>query len=166
MTHSIISLGKGFTLDPCKELVSPVGSVGASKGRWPFEVAAGDPHPSALLLRENCQPDTFPIPPIRENLGVLLRTCVRSRWLSLYAHTQRKTGNAPYVSQTRTFENALFSAACKKKRWKLWQKERGLDGASPLDRSRYADFYFMPAHPPGVKAAMPEGTSSPARRCS
>ena len=33
MTHSIISLGKGFTLDPCKELVSPVGSVGASKGR-------------------------------------------------------------------------------------------------------------------------------------
>mgnify|MGYP007031233867 CR=1 FL=1 len=24
MTHSIISLGKGFTLDPCKELVSPV----------------------------------------------------------------------------------------------------------------------------------------------
>ena len=166
MTHSIISLGKGFTLDPCKELVSPVGSVGASKGRWPFEVAAGDPHPSALLLRANCQPDTFPIPPIRENLGVLLRTCVRSRWLSLYAHTQRKTGNAPYVSQTRTFENALFSAACKKKRWKLWQKERGLDGASPLDRSRYADFYFMPAHPPGVKAAMPEGTSSPARRCS
>ena len=89
---------------------------------------------SALLLRANCQPDTFPIPPIRENLGVLLRTCVRSRWLSLYAHTQRKTGNAPYVSQTRTFENALFSAACKKKRWKLWQKERGLDGASPLDR--------------------------------
>ena len=51
MTHSIISLGKGFTLDPCKELVSPVGSVGALKGRWPFEVAAGDPHPSALLLR-------------------------------------------------------------------------------------------------------------------
>ena len=166
MTHSIISLGKGFTLDPCKELVSPVGSVGASKGRWPFEVAAGDPHPSALLLRANCQPDTFPIPLIRENLGVLLRTCVRSRWLSLYAHTQRKTGNAPYVSQTRTFENALFSAVCKKKQGKLWQKERGPDSASPLDRSRYADFCFMPAHPPGVKAAMPEGTSSPARRCS
>ena len=166
MTHSIISLGKGFTLDPCKELVSPVGSVGASKGRWPFEVAAGDPHPSALLLRANCQPDTFPIPLIRENLGVLLRTCVRSRWLSLYAHTQRKTGNAPYVSQTRTFENTSLSAWCKKKRWKLWRKERGPDGAGPLDRSRYADFYFMPAHPPGVKAAMPEGTSSPARRCS
>ena len=31
--------------------VSPVGSVGASKGQWPFEVAAGDPHLSALLLR-------------------------------------------------------------------------------------------------------------------
>ena len=70
------------------------------------------------------------------------------------------------AAQTRTFEIALFSAACKKKRGKLWQKERGLDGASPLDRSRYADFYFMPAHPPGAKAAMPEGTSSPARRCS
>ena len=51
MTHSIISLGKGFTFDPCKELVSPVGSVGASKGQWPFEVATGDPHPSVLLLR-------------------------------------------------------------------------------------------------------------------
>ena len=54
MTHSIISLVKGVTLDPCKELVSPVGSVGASKGRWPFEVAVGDPHPSALLLRASC----------------------------------------------------------------------------------------------------------------
>ena len=70
------------------------------------------------------------------------------------------------AAQTRTFENTSLSAACKKKRGKLWQKERGLDGASPLDRSKYADFYFMPAHPPGVKAAMPEGTSSPARRCS
>ena len=54
MTHSIISLGKGFTLAPCKEPVSPVGSVGASKGQWPFEVAAGDPHLSALLLRASC----------------------------------------------------------------------------------------------------------------
>jgi len=44
MTHSIISLGKDFTLDPCKELVSPVGSVGASKCLRPFEVATGDPH--------------------------------------------------------------------------------------------------------------------------
>ena len=39
-----------------------------------------------------------------------------------------------YASQTRTFENTLISAACKKKRGKFWQKERGLDGASPLDR--------------------------------
>ena len=70
------------------------------------------------------------------------------------------------AAQTLTFENTSLSAACKKKQGKLWQKERGPDGASPLDRSRYADFYFMPAHPPGVKAAMPEGTSSPARRCS
>ena len=33
-------------------------------------------------------------PPIKENFGVLLRTCVRSRRLSLYARTQRKTENA------------------------------------------------------------------------
>ncbi len=70
------------------------------------------------------------------------------------------------AAQTRTFENTSLSAVCKKKQWELWQKERGLDAASPLDRGRYADFCFMPAHPPGVKAAMPEGTSSPARRCS
>ena len=36
--------------------------------------------------------------------------------------------------QTRTFENTPLSAACKKKKWKLWQKERGPDGASPLDK--------------------------------
>ena len=51
---------------------------------------------SALLHRANCQPDTLPTPPIKENLGVLLRTCVRGRRLSLYARTQRKTENAPY----------------------------------------------------------------------
>ena len=39
-----------------------------------------------------------------------------------------------YASQTRTFENTLISAACKKKQGKLRQKERGPDGASPLDR--------------------------------
>ena len=37
------------------------------------------------------------------------------------------------AAQTRTFENTLLSAACKKKKGELWQKERGLDGASPLD---------------------------------
>ena len=35
---------------------------------------------------------------------------------------------------TKSFENALLSARCKKKRWKLWQKERGPDGTSPLDK--------------------------------
>ena len=35
---------------------------------------------------------------------------------------------------TKSFENTLLSAGCKKKRRKLWQKERGLDGASPLDK--------------------------------
>ncbi|MFQ9944397.1 MAG: hypothetical protein ACLRVX_12800, partial [Faecalibacterium sp.] len=34
---------------------------------------------------------------------------------------------------TKSFENMPLSAACKKKRGKLWQKERGLDEASPLD---------------------------------
>ena len=35
---------------------------------------------------------------------------------------------------TKSFDSALFSAACKKKQGKLWQKERELDGASPLDK--------------------------------
>ena len=38
------------------------------------------------------------------------------------------------AAQTRTFENTLISAACKKTQGKLWQKERGPDGAGPLDR--------------------------------
>ena len=38
------------------------------------------------------------------------------------------------TAQTRTFENTSLSAACKKTQGKLWQKERGPDGASPLDR--------------------------------
>ena len=37
MTHSITSTGQAAALDPRKEPVSPVGSVGASKGQWPFE---------------------------------------------------------------------------------------------------------------------------------
>ncbi len=35
---------------------------------------------------------------------------------------------------TKSFENTLLSAACKKNQWKLWQKERGLDVSSPLDK--------------------------------
>ena len=42
-----------------------------------------------------------------------------------------------FAVQTRTFENAPLSAGCKKKRGKLWQKERGLDDASPLDKQIY-----------------------------
>jgi len=38
------------------------------------------------------------------------------------------------ASQTQTFENTPLSAACKKTQGKLWRKDRGLDGASPLDR--------------------------------
>ena len=39
------------------------------------------------------------------------------------------------AAQTRTFENTPLSAVCKKKRGKLWRKERGLDGASPPDKA-------------------------------
>jgi len=35
---------------------------------------------------------------------------------------------------TKSFENTLLSAECEKKKGELWQKERGLDGASPLDK--------------------------------
>ena len=38
------------------------------------------------------------------------------------------------TAQTRTFENTSLSAAYKKTQGKLWQKERGPDGAGPLDR--------------------------------
>ena len=38
------------------------------------------------------------------------------------------------VVSTKSFENTIFSAGRKKKRGKLLQKERGLDGASPLDK--------------------------------
>ncbi|WP_158389276.1 hypothetical protein [Faecalibacterium prausnitzii] len=34
---------------------------------------------------------------------------------------------------TKNFEDVLISAACKKTQGKLWQKERGPDGVSPLD---------------------------------
>ena len=49
------------------------------------------------------------------------------------------------ASQTRTFENTSLSAVCKKKQWKLWQKERGLDGASPLDKEKYKALYYNKA---------------------
>ena len=42
-----------------------------------------------------------------------------------------------FAAQTRTFENTLLSATCKKRQGKLWQKERELDGASPLDKQIY-----------------------------
>ena len=38
---------------------------------------------------------------------------------------------------TKSFKNTSLSAVCKKKRGKLWQKERGLDSASPLDKQIY-----------------------------
>ena len=33
---------------------------------------------------------------------------------------------------TKSFDNTLLSAACKKKQGKLWRKKRELDGTSPL----------------------------------
>ena len=50
-----------------------------------------------------------------------------------------------FASQTRTFENTSLSAVCKKKRGKLWQKERGLDGASPLDKEKHKALYYNKA---------------------
>jgi len=49
------------------------------------------------------------------------------------------------ASQTRTFENTSLSAACKKKQGKLWQKERGLDGAIPLDKKKHKALYYNKA---------------------
>ena len=69
------------------------------------------------LILANCQPDILPIPPIRENLGVLLRTCVRSSRLSLYARTQRLTENAPYKGLwlvVKTTTNQPHSVKCRK----------------------------------------------------
>ena len=47
--------------------------------------------------------------------------------------------------QTRTFENTTLSAGCKKKRGKLWQKERGLDGAGPLAKEKHKALYYNKA---------------------
>ena len=41
------------------------------------------------------------------------------------------------ASQTRTFENTPLSAGYKKIHGKLWQKDRGLDGAIPLDKEKH-----------------------------
>ena len=56
-------------------------------------------------------------PPIKENFGVFLRTCVRSSRLSLYARTQRLTENAPYKGLwlvVKTTTNQLHSVKCRK----------------------------------------------------
>ena len=55
--------------------------------------------------------------PIKENLGVLLRTCVRGSRLSLYARTQRLTENAPYKGLwlvVKTTTNQPHSVKCRK----------------------------------------------------
>ena len=49
------------------------------------------------------------------------------------------------ASQTRTFENTPLSAGCKKTRRKLWQKDRGLDGAIPLDKEKHKALYYNKA---------------------
>ena len=51
------------------------------------------------------------------------------------------------AAQTRTFENALLSAGCKKKQGKLWQKERGLDDAYPLDKAIIVKKFRTHFHP-------------------
>ena len=55
--------------------------------------------------------------PIKENMGVLLRTCVRSSRLSLYARTQRLTENSPYKGLwlvVKTTTNQPHSVKCRK----------------------------------------------------
>ena len=153
MTHSIISLGKAFPLDSLQRAaVSPVGSVGASKCLRPFEVATGDPHLCTLapgkltgkdwriparslsgfseghfdpLILANCQDDTLPTPPIKENLSVFLRTCVHSRRRSLYARTQRKTENVPY--------RGIKSGSCPPAVWGKVRLHKGLDAHKSPD---------------------------------
>ena len=49
------------------------------------------------------------------------------------------------AAQTRTFENTLISAACKKKKGKLWQKERETEGIKPLDKATTAKAFH--SHP-------------------
>ena len=51
------------------------------------------------------------------------------------------------AAQTRTFENALISAGCKKKQGKLWQKERGPDDAYPLDKAIIVKKFRTHLHP-------------------
>ena len=52
-----------------------------------------------------------------------------------------------FASQMRTFENALLSAACKKRQGKLWQKERGPDDAYPLDKAIIVKKFRTHLHP-------------------
>jgi len=49
------------------------------------------------------------------------------------------------VVSTKSFENAPLSAMCKKNQGELWQKERGLDSASPLDKATTAKKFH--SHP-------------------
>ena len=60
----------------------------------------------------------------------------------LLVRSKQGLGWNRYASQTRTFENTPLSAVCKKKEGKLWEKERGLDGASPLDKEKHKALYY------------------------
>ena len=48
---------------------------------------------------------------------------------------------------TKSFGNTLISAGCKKKQGKLWQKERGLDDAYPLDKAIIVKKFRTHLHP-------------------
>ena len=48
---------------------------------------------------------------------------------------------------TKSFENTLISAGCKKKQGKLWQKKRGLDDAYPLDKAIIVKKFRTHLHP-------------------
>ena len=48
---------------------------------------------------------------------------------------------------TKSFENTLISAGCKKRQGKLWQKKRGLDDAYPLDKAIIVKKFRTHLHP-------------------
>ena len=75
--------------------------------------------------------------PIKENLGVLLRTCVRGSRLSLYARTQRLTENAPY---RRCYLQSVKLTVCQNQRVKmtLWKIGRAVYSGQ-LARSKSAE---------------------------
>ena len=52
---------------------------------------------------------------------------------------------APLRCANANFWKHVTFGSVQKKQWKLWQKERGLDGASPLDKEKHKALYYNKA---------------------